>query len=37
MTEERRDGEELFETVALLTNGDNNNTNGDTNNIDSVV
>ena len=35
MTDDRRcEGEDVFETVALLTNGDNN---CDANNIDSAV
>ena len=41
MSDERRDHEDVFETVALLTNGDTSNSTGQpeqtNNNHDSVV
>ena len=37
LSDDRREGGDMFETVALLKNGDPISSNGDTNNIDSSV
>ena len=37
LSDDRREGGDMFETVALLKNGDPISSNGDANNVDSSV